>query len=434
MTDAEFDRRYEAWKKKEEAYYSQPAGAEPDPGPPPQPPAGYNGKYKKLFEPGGPHSPLHKNPKGGQPKEEDPLDPTEKSLLEIIRSNYPWLEVIGLGDFVIAQIRAGASIDELIAKVRQTPQYKTRFAGIVRADGTRRFATEAEYLRREQDYRTVLTEFGMFDPNQDSALDYVAFMDANMQPEQLRQRLATYRAIERGGEAIKDAFFVYAGMDVSTDDLYQATVSPAFRQQMISTYDEKVAKQTLDYETWITRATQRGLSRVTKTLRDMRTLGLMTGEAVSQMLAVDPNFAREMMGAIFSHSVAGTRTLALDELLATFDYAMIGSAAREAGLTIPDRERVQQFIDAGVDRARALRGYAEISLRQAGLQSFAARFNAGPTSIEGLEDAFVLGQAPSLAGVNRLYNQERALGQTGAGFGRQVEGDRVVQQGRRLGG
>lgn len=362
------------------------------------------------------------------------MDPFEQNLLEEIRSRFPWLEVIGLGDFVIEQIRLGASIDELLAKVRQTPQYKARFPGIIAADGTRRFATEAEYLAHEESLRNVLRDFGMWNPNQDSPYDYLAFIDQGIDAQELQARLARYKAIERAAPAIQDAFYVYAGMNVTVDDLYQAMVSPAFAQQMASAYDEAVAKTKLDYELWITRATERGLKRAVETLRSMQTLGLVTGEAVSQMLSIDPNFAREMMGALFQESVAQTRTLSLDELLATFDYAMVGSAATEAGFELPTRERIQQLIDAGVDRARALRGYSEMALRQAGLQSMAARFREQALNMEQLEDAFVLEKAPAIGRVTRLFNQERSLGQAGGGFAQQLEGNRVVQQGRRLRG
>jgi hypothetical protein len=338
--------------------------------------------------------------------------------------------VIGLDSFVIGVIRDGASIDEALAKVRGTAQYKGRFPGMIAADGRRRFTTEADYLREEQNYRQVLIDFSAFDPAQDSPQDYLAFLDQGIQPQQLERRFQVYRALERGSQELRDAMYVYGNMDVSVDDLYQATVSPQFRQQMISTYDESVAKSNLDYETFLTRATERGLSRVTETLRNMQTLGLVSGDAVSQMLSIDPNFAREMMGSLFQSSPADTATMGIDELLSAFDYAMIGSAASQSGFGLPTKERLEEFRTAGVDRARALRGYSEAELRRSGLESMAARNNRGSLGQANLEDAFVLGLAPAAADVTRLFEQERALGKQGAGFSRQVDGRRIVQQGR----
>ncbi|KKL61180.1 hypothetical protein LCGC14_2197920, partial [marine sediment metagenome] len=283
-------------------------------------------------------------------------------LLDQLRSQYPWLQVIGLDQFVVDAIRNGALVDEVLGKVRQTTQYKARFPGLVKADGTRRFSNEAEYLREEQAYRQVLIDFGAFDPDQDSAYDYLSFMDQGITSEQLKTRFQVYRSLERGSTELRDAFYVYAGMQVSVDDLYQAVVSPEFRQQMVSTYDETVAKQDLDYETYITRATERGLERVVETLRNMQTLGLVTGSAVSQMMSIDPNFAREMMGALFQSTGAATGTMSVDELLSSFDYALIGSAAQQSGFVLPTKERLEEFRSAGVDRARALRGYSQAAL------------------------------------------------------------------------
>ncbi len=354
----------------------------------------------------------------------------DSTLLDDLRSQYPWLIVIGLDQFVIDAIRGGATIDETLARVRQTSQYKARFPGLVNADGTRRFPTEAAYLQEEQDYRQVLIDFGAFDPNQDSAFDYLAFLDQGITPEGLERRFTIYRALERGSTELRDAFFVYAGLEVSVDDLYQSVVSPSFRQQMITAYDETVAQQDLDYDTYITRATERGLKRVVETLRNMQTLGLVTGAAVSQMLSIDPNFAREMMGALFQASGPDTGTMSIDELLSTFDYAMIGSAASQSGFVLPTVARLEEFRSVGVDRARALRGYSQAALLQGGLESFASRFNRDTIDQFGLEGAFILGEAGAAADVTRLFEQESSLGRTGTGFSQSLEGGRIVQQGR----
>jgi hypothetical protein len=354
------------------------------------------------------------------------------ALLDEIRANYPWIELMGLADYVIDLIRDGATIDEALAKVRATPQHKARFPGLIDKNGQRRFATEAQYLQEEQSLRQVLIDFDMYDSAQDSPLDYLAFFDQGINAEQLKQRAAAYRSLERGSAEIRDAMYVYAGLNVEVDDLYQAMVSPEFRQQMISAYDEAAAKTNLDYETFITRATERGLKRVAETLNSMQTLGLLAGSAVSQMLSVDPNFAREMMGAIFQGGAAETATLSIDELLASFDYAMIGSAASKSGFALPDKARVEEFRAAGVDRARSLRGYSEAALREGGLGSIADRFNRKRLDQERLEDAFILGEAPAASDVTRLFELERSLGKQGPGFNRALQGTRVTQQGRSL--
>lgn len=87
---------------------------------------------------------------------------------------------------------------------------------------------------------------------------------------------------------------------------------------------------------------------------------------------------------------------------------------------------------AGVDRARALRGYSEAELREGGLGSIADRFNRQRLTQEKLEDAFILGEAPAAADVTRLFELERSLGKESGGFSRSLQGNRVVQQGRSL--
>lgn len=356
------------------------------------------------------------------------------ALLETIRSEYPWLVELGLDTFVIDQIRNGSTIEEVVAGVRQTPQYQARFPSILRDDGSRRFPSEAAYLEEEQRYRDILVDYGVYDPAQDGPQTMSNFMESGVAPDELGRRFQVYRALERGSQDVRDAFYVYSGLDVSIDDLYMAVTSHDRREDLMNTYEQAVAGQSLTYEGFLTRTTERALLRLTETARELTRMGMLTSAGQQSILNMDPDQARELVGALYSVSDASEGpTLNLDELLSSFEYAMIGSAASAEGFDIPDVARIQEFIGAGVDRARALRGYSQAALREAGLESMSERFNRPRVSQELLEDAFVLGEARAASDVTRLFRQESALGQAGRGFSRNVEGDRVVTQGRTRG-
>ncbi len=352
-------------------------------------------------------------------------------LLEEIRTMFPGLDQVGLLDRVVDLIRDDAPAEEVVASIRQSPEYRRIFPGIVDDTGAMRFSSEREYLDTVRSYRDVLREFGLFDPAQDDPLDYVAFIDQGIDPNELRDRLQTYRALEEGSQALRDAFYVYAGMDVTVDDLYQAVVSPEFRQAMMDEYNQQVAENPFDYDTFITRATQRGLQRVAELLQNMQKQGLLSGEVVSRLMSVDPSFARQVMAALFTGgSESPTDTLGLDELLAAFEAAVLGSAAAEQGLEMPSRGRIEEFRLAGVTRARAAQAYSLYQARREQLRGMAARAGQGDVTQRVVEDALLLGRTAAVDFLNRIADRERSLGRAAGGFRRTVEDGLLAEAGR----
>lgn len=354
-------------------------------------------------------------------------------LLDIIRATYPWIEQMGLLDLVRGMITDDASPEHIVAEVRRSDQYKRLFPGMLDENGQRRFATEREYLERIQDYREVLREFNAFDPAQDTPMNYLGFMEQGIDPNELQRRYRIYRDLENGSQDLRDAYYVYAGMDVTVDDLYQAVVSPQFRNELQNEYDRQVAMNPFDYETFITRATERGLQRTAQSLRHMQANGLLTGEAVSQLLSVDPSFAREVMGALFTGGdpTGSTRTLSLDELMTSYEYAMLGSAATEQGLVMPSRERISEIRAAGIDRAKALRSYGAFAEQRTALQAMAQRHHTQSISQQLYEDAVFLSRGQATQTLKTAMDRERSLGQAGAEFQYGIDGRRITQLGRR---
>ena len=356
-------------------------------------------------------------------------DATQSAARDEVRALYPWVNQLGLVDLVGELILDDASAYQIVAEVRNTDQYRQAFPGMTGPDGKRRYASEGSYLAAVESYRDVLMEAGWYDPATDSPQDYAAFMDAGIDPNELRDRKNIYQVLQRGTDELRDAFYVYAGMDVSVDDLFQATVSPEFGTALVDEYNRTVAGATLDYDTYISRATERGLSKVSDLLGDLQDANVLTGDAVAQIRSVDPEFAREIMGAIAN---TGDKTLNLDELSYAFQYAMLGSAATEAGLTTPTADMVEALRTAGVTKAQATKTYQEFASRRFGLEGMVERLGIGSSiDQETFARADLLGSGPGVDLIARAEALENALGRSSGSFGAAREGSRLAQRGRR---
>lgn len=356
------------------------------------------------------------------------------ALRDEILAAFPWLASAGLFSLLDGLIVEGATPQEIVAQVRNSKQYATAFPGIVDAKtGVMRFTSEREYLDRIEDYRTVLRTWGRYDPANDNPFQYVDFIEQGIDPNTLNQRFEVYDQLEAGSEETRAAFYVYAGLNVTVDDLYQAVVSPQFRQELMDKYDQSVASQPLDYAVWIQRAAQFGMSELSKKLKGFQKAGLLTGQVVSSLLATNPEFAQQMMGALFTGGEAApsTGTLALSDLMKAFEYAMIAGAASEVGLQMPTKERLEQFRQAGVQRRQALQVYGQFGSRSSFYKGAGARAGID-FGQEAFEDALFLGRGTELA---QLTSAEQALGRAGGGFAlAQDRSGRVVQVGRSVGG
>ena len=352
------------------------------------------------------------------------------ALVDDLRQMFPWLDQVGLDPTFFQELAAtSASADEVVSKLRQAPQYKARFPGLWRQDGSLRM-NESQYLAREQDFRTVLRQYGYNDQYTD-AQSLVGFFDNELDPNELRDRLGTYRSIQESAPGIKDTFYVYAGLNVTDDDLYQAAVDPAAAQRLQDQYNARTAASSFDYETWITRATERGLQRVSETLGQLRTNGALTGTAVQAILRTDPEFARTVMDAIYTNAgQAETQPLALTELLSAFEYAAIGAAAKQAGLDLPTKERVAMIRQAGIDRARATSVYTQYGQQASAIDDAVRRVSGTGFDQQQFEDASFLGSAQQAGRLNAGLARESAAGKGSGQFGFDRTSDgKIVQYG-----
>lgn len=348
----------------------------------------------------------------------NPYTPAPSTLLAELDSLYPWLKEIGLPASWFQETAATSASDaEVVAKLRQTSQYKSRFAGINRDDGSMRM-TEAQYLDQEQSYRTLLKQYGITADHMDNPADFAGFFQSDIDPNELKQRLDVYDQVKSGGQDLRDAFYVYAGMRVGIDDLYAAAVDPAASQKLTEEFNQKVAAQPLDYQTWITRATEAGLARVASTLTSLQNQGALTGQAVNSITSISPDFARNIMDALYhGGDPTSGQTLNLNELMHSFEYAAIGAAAKGAGLELPTKDRIAEIRAAGVDRASAQKAYVDYGQNKNLYAGAVSRSGGGVFTQSDFENAAFLGKASDVGRLNKALGQEQSYGEQAGQFG-----------------
>jgi len=336
-------------------------------------------------------------------------------LQQELNATFPWLAQLGIGVDWFRDVAVNVtSEEELVGKLRQTPQYKVRFPGLYRADGTLRM-TEAQYLAREDDYRTLLKQFGRPDYAYNDPRDFQGFFNGDIDPNELKTRFETYTRLQQSGQDVIDAFYVYAGQRIGIDDLYAATVDPMAQDKLVQEYTERTSSRSLDYQTFITRATEAGLSRVSARLTELQSSGVLQGGAISEVTKIDPTFARSIIDALY-HGGGNpndplTRTLNLSELTSAFEYAAIGAAAKGNGLDMPTKERVAEIRAAGVDRAKAMEGYANFGQNKNYYQSVVERAGRGNFGQQNFEAAAFLGSGADQLRLQQGLEADKALGQ-----------------------
>jgi hypothetical protein len=382
---------------------------------------------------------------GEQPTNTNPANPANPSaggtttnlegFYNEITGLFPWIQQLGLTPEWFHTLAAeSAGPDEVIAKLRQAPQYRQRFPGLFRNDGSMRM-TEAQYIGQEDTYRRLLRQYGHDMSNYQSPVSLVGIFESEQDPNEFRDRLEVYRMLGEGSQDQRDAFYVYAGMQVTVDDLFEAIVDPAAGQRLQDEYNRNVASQPLDYPTWITRATEVGLQRVAQTLTDAQRNGRLTGAVVQQVLQTHPDFARQIMDALYtggSGDVNQAAPLSLQELLATFEYAALGSAAKAAGLELPDKARLAEMRSIGVTRAQAMQEYSIYGGKRGVFNAALQRIRGQSFTQNDFERAAFLGDATAQRDLAMGLAAEEAAGRSGGQFRfDQNRAGRLFQQGLR---
>lgn len=350
-----------------------------------------------------------------------------------IKASFAWAYEMGIGAIIDDAIKRNAALSEVTALVRESPQWEAVFPGFYRTDGSKNYRTEAEYLQAVSDYRNVLKDYGMYDEAQDNPQNYVAWMELQVDPNELQQRFQTYRALESGSQGLRDAFYVYGGLNVTVDDLYESVVDPTRGAELQAEYDQATAGGAFSYETFLNRVSEVATRRLTEQMGWLERQGYAPSSAVQNLLGAQPEQVRQFLDIIYTagnNSTGGY--MSLEELVTTYTYAMLGSAASEQGLVLPSQEKLERYVQAGVTRTRAMEAYGAYSVAQHGLAGMASRANIRNIDQGLFEEAQLLHQGDAQEVLSKATGGEKALGKAGGGFSTQLDEDgRLVQRGRR---
>jgi hypothetical protein len=320
---------------------------------------------------------------------------------------------------------------ELAARVRQTSQYRQRFQGMYRSDGTQRW-TEAEHIRREAEIRTVLRNHGVdVDREYRDPVSLIGFHEAEMAPNVLNDRLEIWDYVKTSGQRVKEAGYAYAGLSITDDDLFEAVVDGAREQRLVDDYNRSKASLAFDYPGFIGRAYQLANTRVADELTRLQKSGALTGQAVQRILSIDPEFGRTIMDAIYTGGQPGGTAGALDlqTLLNAYEFSAIGAAALEGGLVLPTRERLFEIRAAGVEREQAMKAYREYGRDQNKLAAAVQRARGLSFGQNQFEAAEFLGNAGEARNLTSGLNYMEAAGKSSGSFRFSEDKGRITQLG-----
>ena len=344
------------------------------------------------------------------------FDPTE--TVSILEANFPWLTQIGFSiqDLRDLAVEAAGNANLIVSQIRQSEQYRTRFPAIRRSDGSLRM-NEGQYLQMETDFRRLLRQAGVPEENYSRPQDLVAIFESEQDTEEFAQRLDIYAQVRDAGDPIRDAFYVYAGIDLTVDDLFEAIVDENVGRNLQANYLERT-RMGLDYETFINRTTEVALDRLSN-------LG------VTDIPAGSAERIRTTLDVLYSNAGDDGAVLSLEELVSSFEASVLASEATSVGLELPDLERVKEFRAAGVQRAQAKEAYRFYSLQGRALSANAQRAGRGAIDQSRFEDATFLGDASASRALQTSLAYAESVGQAGGGFRFGMEGDDIVQAGLR---
>lgn len=353
------------------------------------------------------------------------------SLWNDLKAAFPWIAQLGLSQAWVQSVIASAqSTAEITAEIRGTDQYKKRFPGIYREDGTQRM-NEAEYLATEADYRRLLRQFGQnVTRDYGTPISLIGWFEGDVDPNELRDRLTIWQQVEGPeGQEFRDIFYTYTGKNLTNDELYQAGVDSAAAQNLSENFN-RAAQSTLDFPTWIRRARQAGMGRVARQLTRLQAQGAVNGAVVQRILNTAPEFAERIMEAIYTNGTGDVaQQIPLQDLFQAFEFTVMGYAAQQAGLELPSKERLAEIRAAGTERARAVQAYREFGRDRGALAAAIMRARGVSFGREEFEEAEFLGDAEQARNLQAGLAFMESRGRDEGGFRFTEDRGRIAQTG-----
>ena len=364
-----------------------------------------------------------------------PEDVAYDEAMGFILEHYPWAEGLGLIDMIVEAVEAGTDANVLLAKIRNTPQWKATFPAIKDDQGRMRFKNENDYITRVRDYQEVLRDAGMLNEATENPLDYAALIERGIDHTELASRINEYQTLSEHSVGVRAAFRVYANMDVSNDQLYQAIIDPEASEALIEEYNRNILSADFSYEDFVARATDFSLQAALETISKMEIDGTVPTGTVARIRGLDTDQAQALVEALYlGDSADGEAFLDLDEIVQSVQYALIGGAAEEQGLVAPSLERVKEIRSAGITRAKALTAYGQYANQGDLMNSMISRTNMTSDRFtqQDFEEAQFLARPEETDLLVRGVQAEQSLaapsGQFSVAGGR---GGRLVQPGRK---
>lgn len=342
----------------------------------------------------------------------------------------PWLKEWdwkGLRGQIRDWVIEGYSAAQIVTALRQTNEYKARFAGMFDEEGgwtTSKYGSEADYLASERDVLGTLDAYG--DTNHTySWRDAQAFLRQGIDGSQLAARFQLYEQVQTAGQDVIDAFYVYAGQKISKGDLYSAIVDPAKQQRLIDRYNAAIAAQPLTAQKFLNRLTDVAMERAVTTIGQLVDRGFIAESVEAKLRELDPNQARRLVARIYARALEkdraevveelgqataankGGRFLTMSVIRKTFERALIGSAASGQGFDL-SVERIDELLTGGVTRETAVQGFSTLASQLTSFRSAARRANLGHITLQEAQDELLLGSGTEIATALR---HEQALGQ-----------------------
>lgn len=117
----------------------------------------------------------------------------QRSARAIIDNTLAEFGLSGLGDRVWNAVNSGAIVPEqIVSFIRQTDEYKQRFAGMKPLQDRGRAISEAEYISTERAIAQVFRSAGLPSGFYDSPDDFAKFIGAEVSPAELGDRVQEY--------------------------------------------------------------------------------------------------------------------------------------------------------------------------------------------------------------------------------------------------
>jgi hypothetical protein len=202
----------------------------------------------------------------------------------------------------------------------------------------------------------------------DQPAEMIGFAEGNLSPDELRDRLQVWKGVKESGQRAREIFYVYAGLNPSDDDLYEALVDPARAQELYRGMNQGVANKLSGpnaFQGFIDRARQAGNSRIVNILSQARRQGATQAATIQRVMNVDPAFANQIMDSLYhGGDPSGGDFLDVTSMLDAYEFMAIGAAAEGSGLVLPTKARLAQIRAAGIERKQAIDAYAAFGLNK----------------------------------------------------------------------